>query len=125
MEGAGGHVSLLDRFRQKRPPAPELDLLLVRRLRAVGADLTQPRRIVHFLYFQNETGARAAAAEMEEGGYDVTVAPPAGDVANWSVTAEGARVVDEATIVAFRAWFERVAGRHAGEYDGWEAPAGR
>lgn len=118
-------MSLLDRFRQKRPPAPELDLLLVRRLRAVGADLTQPRRIVHFLYFDSEAGARAAAIEIEEGGYDVTVAPPDGEVAKWSVTAEGARVVDEGTIAAFRAWFERVASGHAGEYDGWEAPAGR
>lgn len=116
-------MSLLDRFRQKRPPAPELDLLLVRRLRAVGADLTQPRRIVHFLYFENETAARVAADEIEEAGYESTVAPPEGDNAQWSVKAEGARVVDETTIVAFRAWFERVAGRHAGEYDGWESPA--
>jgi len=49
-------VSLLDRFRQKRPPAPELDLLLVRRLRSVGADLTRPRPIVHFLDFGSEAG---------------------------------------------------------------------
>jgi hypothetical protein len=39
------------------------------------------------------------------------------------VRAEGSRVVDETTVVAFRAWFERVAADHAGEYDGWESPS--
>jgi hypothetical protein len=116
-------VSLLDRFRQKRPPAAELDLLLVRRLRSVGDDLTRPRRIVHFLDFEREPDAREAGSEIEEAGYDVTVAPPSGDAPHWSVRAEGSRVVDETTVVAFRAWFERVATHHAGEYDGWESPS--
>ena len=114
-------MSLLDRFRQTRPPAPELDLLLVRRLRSVGADLTRPRPIVHFLDFPSEADARAAAAEIEAGGYGVTVA--AGENATWSVRAEGTRVVDESTVTVYRPWFERVAAAHAGEYDGWESSA--
>jgi hypothetical protein len=114
-------VSLLDRFRQKRPPAPELDLLLVRRLRSVGADLTRPRAIVHFLDFPSEAGASAAAAEIEAGGYDVTVAPS--EKGQWSVRAEGTRVVDESTVTVYRPWFERIAAAHAGEYDGWESSA--
>lgn len=118
-------MSLLDRFRQKRPPAAELDLLLVRRLRSVGDDLTQPRRIVHFLDFARESSARAAASVVEEAGYEVTVAPPGAEASHWSVRAEGSRVVDEATVVAFRAWFERVAAEHSGEYDGWESPSAR
>jgi len=113
-------VSLLDRFRQKRPPAPELDLLLVRRLRSVGADLTRPRPIVHFLAFPSEADARAAAAEIEGGGYVVTVAAENG---TWSVRAEGTRVVDESTVTVYRPWFERIAAAHAGEYDGWESSA--
>jgi hypothetical protein len=112
-------VSLLDRFRQKRPPAPELDLLLVRRLRSVGADLTRPRPIVHFLDFGSEADARAAGAEIEAGGYEVTVA--AGDDGAWSLRAEATRVVDESTVTVFRPWFERIASAHAGEYDGWES----
>ena len=113
-------MSLLDRFRQKRPPAPELDLLLVRRLRSVGADLTRPRPIVHFLAFPSEADARAAAAEIEGGGYVVTVAAENG---TWSVRAEGTRVVDESTVTVYRPWFERIAAAHAGEYDGWESSA--
>jgi hypothetical protein len=116
-------VSLLDRFRQKRPPAAELDLLLVRRLRSVGDDLTRPRRIVHFLDFADEDAAHEAAREVEEAGYDVGVEPPSDSVPHWRVRAEGTRVVDQATIVAFRSWFERVAAEHAGEYDGWESPS--
>jgi hypothetical protein len=125
VEGGDGEVSLLDRFRQKRPPAAELDLLLVRRLRSVGDDLTRPRRIVHFLDFAREPDAREAATEIEEAGYDVAVAPPGADAPHWSVRAEGSRVVDETTVVAFRAWFERVAAGHAGEYDGWESPSAK
>jgi hypothetical protein len=114
-------VSLLDRFRQKRPPAPELDLLLVRRLRSVGADLTRPRPIVHFLDFAREADARAAAEEIEAAGYDVTVA--GGESGRWSARAEGMRVVDEATVTVYRPWFERIAAAHDGEYDGWESPS--
>jgi hypothetical protein len=113
-------VSLLDRFRQKRPPAPELDLLLVRRLRSVGADLTRPRPIAHFLDFPTEAGARAAAEEIEAGGYDVTVAADESE-GQWSVRAEATRVVDESTVAVYRPWFERIASAHAGEYDGWES----
>jgi Regulator of ribonuclease activity B len=113
-------MPFLDRLRQNRPPPAELDLLLVRRLRSVGADLTRPRPISHFLYFGGEPEARRAAADIEDAGYDVTVEPTE---EQWSVRAEGSRVVDETTIVAFRAWFEDLAGRHGGEYDGWESPA--
>jgi adenine-specific DNA methylase len=125
VEGGDREVSLLDRFRQKRPPAAELDLLLVRRLRSVGEDLTRPRRIVHFFDFARESDAQAAARVVEEAGYAVTVAPPGADAPHWSVRAEGNRVVDETTVVVFRAWFERVAAEHAGEYDGWESPSAR
>jgi Regulator of ribonuclease activity B len=41
----------------------------------------------------------------------------------WSLRAEGQRIVGAETIAAFRAWFERIAAEHGGEYDGWEAAA--
>jgi hypothetical protein len=115
-------VSLLDRLRQKRPPAAELDLLLVRRLRSLGEDLTRPRPILQFLDFSSAQAAREAARVIESAGYEVTVTAPADPAARWSVRAAGNRVVDESTVAAFRAWFERLADEHGGEYDGWEAP---
>jgi hypothetical protein len=116
-------VSFLDRLRQKRPPPAELDELMLRQLRARGADLTRPRHVLHFLYFADETAARRAALAAEAAGYDVSVGEPDGSVAEWSVRAEATRVVNQTTVNAFRAWFERRAAQHGGEYDGWEAAA--
>jgi Regulator of ribonuclease activity B len=116
-------MSLLDRLRQKRPPAPELDLLVVRQLESAGADLGRPRHVVHYLYFEAEEGARRAAGEIEAAGYGVAVAAPEGDVEQWAVRAEATRVVDPTTVAAFRASFERIAAAGGGEYDGWEASA--
>lgn len=115
-------MSLLDRLRQKRPPEPELDLLLVQRLRARGEDLTRPRPILHFLDFPDAAAATAASRALEEAGYVVTVEPPEDADAPWTARVEGERVVDETTVPAFRRWFEQLAAEHGGAYDGWEAP---
>jgi hypothetical protein len=111
-------------FRQKTPPpAPELDRIIVAQLRGRGADLALPRHVLHFLYFDDETAARAASAEVERAGFEATVAEPDEAVAQWSVRAEATRVVDETNVDAYRAQFERIASEHGGEYDGWEAAA--
>ena len=116
-------MGFLDRFKQKPPPAPELDRLILRQLEARRADLTKPRHVLHFLYFADEVAARGAASAVEESGYAVTVTPPDERVAEWSVRAEATRCVDYSNVAAFRAQFERVAAEHGGEYDGWEAAA--
>lgn len=118
-------MGLLDRIRRRRPPGTkaEADRLVLRQLASRGADLTRTRHVVHFLYFTGEGAARAAAEEIANGGYETTVTPPDEGIEEWSVRAEGHRVVDTTTVSGFRAWFERVAGAHGGEYDGWEAAA--
>jgi hypothetical protein len=116
-------MGLLDRFKQRRPPAPELDRLILKQLEGRRADLTKPRHVLHFLYFGDESAARSAAADVEAAGYDVAVTPPDENVAEWSVRAEAIRCVDYSNVAAFRAQFERVAAAHGGEYDGWEAAA--
>ena len=115
-------MSFLDRLR-KPPPAPaEADRLMLRRLESLGANLTRPRHVLHYLTFADEAHARNAAHEIDRAGYDVTVTAPDDDaVPTWSVRAETTRVVDATTVDAFRPWFERIAAEHAGEYDGWEA----
>ena len=116
-------VGLLDRLR-KPPPAPaEADRLTLRQLESLGANLTRPRHVLHFLYFADGQHARDAAQDIDRAGYEVTISPPDDTIAEWSVRAEATRVVDGTTVDAFRAWFERVAAEHAGEYDGWEAAA--
>lgn len=96
---------------------------MLRQLESRGANLSRSRHVLHYLSFADEVRARTAAHEIESAGYDVTVTAPGDELPTWSVRAEANRVVDATTVDAFRAWFERVAAEHAGEYDGWEAAA--
>lgn len=115
----------LDRLLRGTPPedTAALDQLVVRQLRGLGADLSKPRHVRHFLYFEHERDARAAADVIAEGDYDVSVAAPGGDEASWTVVGEGYRVVGADTVAGFRTFFEHVCERHHGEYDGWEPAA--
>jgi hypothetical protein len=112
----------LDRLLRGKPPddTAELDQLVVRQLLGLGADLAQPRHVRHFLYFAQERDARAAADEIAEGEYDVSVTAPTADEPLWTVVGQGYRVIGSDTVAGFRAFFEAVADRHHGEYDGWE-----
>jgi hypothetical protein len=118
-------MGLLDRFRRRGTPATsaELDALVIRQLVGAGADLTKPRHVIHFLYFDDEASARAADDQIGAAGYETTVRPPGEVIEQWSVRAETHRVVTSSTVEVFRTWFERVASEHGGEYDGWEAAA--
>ena len=118
-------MGFLDRLLTTRAPASgaDTDRLVLRQLEGLGADLTQARHVLHFLYFSTEAEARGAADGIEKGGYEVTVTPPDENVAQWSVRAEATRVVDATTVAGFRESFERVATACQGEYDGWEAAA--
>lgn len=116
-------MGFLDRFKQKRPPGPELDELILKQLRSRGADLLRPRHILHFLYFADEAAAGKAAVVVEAAGYETSVTEPDERIAEWLVRAETIRVVNETTVHAFRPWFEQLAAEHGGEYDGWEAAA--
>jgi len=116
-------MGFLARLLKPRAPATtaEADRLVLRQLEGLGADLTQARHVIHFLYFPEETVARRAAEEIGKAGYDATVTAPNGTIREWSVRAEATRVVAATTVEAFRAWFEEVAAEFQGEYDGWEA----
>lgn len=60
---------------------------------------------------------------IEQAEWESSVSPPDERIAEWSVRAEGYRVIGGATVEAFRAWFEQIAADQHGEYDGWEASA--
>jgi hypothetical protein len=92
------------------PPIPESD------------DAAQPPSPELFFLFPAEEDARAAATELEQHGYRVRTAPPADDVPDWSVIAEGTPAGGDLKTaeLAFRAWAEARDGR----YDGNEIPVG-
>ena len=121
----GQAMSFLDRIRYHRPPKTpeEADKLALRQLEARGADLSLPRHVIHFLLFEREGDARAAAGVVDGNSWSTRVDPPTATVAEWSVRIDGHRVVGPDTVAAFRAQFEQAAAAHGGEYDGWEAAA--
>ncbi len=118
-------MRFLDRIRyQGAPKTPEdADKLALRQLAGRGADLTKPRHVIHYLYFAADDDARAAAEAIGEASWTTNVEPPTDAIAEWCVKADGNRTVGPETVAAFRAWFEKVAADHRGEYDGWEAAA--
>jgi hypothetical protein len=121
LEVAG--VGFLDRFRKPNPFATPAgrDKLSLQYLEKRGAVLALPRHVIHFLYFDTEADAEHAREEIPEAEWDATVVAPNEPGKQWIVRAEGIRVVDSQTVASYRAWFERVAERCNGEYDGWEA----
>lgn len=118
-------MSFLDRIRhQGSPKTPQdADRLALRQLAGRGADLAKPRHVIHFLYFATEDDARAAADAVTEGSWTASLEPPTDMIDQWCVKADGHRILAPETVVAFRSWFESLAARHDGEYDGWEAAA--
>jgi hypothetical protein len=115
----------LERLLRGNPPedTAALDELVVRQLQGLGADLAKPRHVRHFLFFEHERDARAAADEIAEADYDVSVIAPGDDEPSWTVVGQGYRVIGADTVAGFRAYFEHVSERHRGEYDGWEPAA--
>jgi hypothetical protein len=113
---------LIDRIRYGGAPKTpeEADRLALRQLAGRGADLAKPRHVVHFLYFETESSARRAAEAIGDA-WRAQVEPPTETIAYWTVRADGTRILGPDTVAAFRAWFDDLAARHHGEYDGWEA----
>ncbi len=116
-------MSFLDRIRYHRPPKSpqQADALALRQLAGRGANLTKPRHVIHFLLFENEDDAEAAADAIRGTSWNAHVEPPAESRAEWTVRADDDRIVSVDTVAAYRSWFEQIASQHDGEYDGWEA----
>ena len=116
-------MSRFDRMLRGKPPATaeEADEITVQKLAGMGADLSRPRQIVHFLGLSSGLAVDDVRAALERAGYEVTVEEPDEETAHYVVRAEALRVVSSTTVPAFRAWFERLAAEHGGDYEGWEA----
>jgi len=99
------------------------DLLVLHQLMQAGAELTQPRHTVHYLYFADPEAATAASREAEGNGFEVEVREPLPDhPGQWSlVCGRHGVVVHPDTVRDHGDLFDSLAERHGGEYDGWEA----
>jgi Regulator of ribonuclease activity B len=101
------------------------DLLILGQLIDSGAELTQPRHVLHYVYVPSPTSATAAADEARAYGFEATVKDPLPAYPDqWLVLCERHdAVLDPEYVRTCGDWFEALAERHGGEYDGWEAAA--
>jgi Regulator of ribonuclease activity B len=115
-------VGLFDRLFRRQKPAPAVDdpiTVMVSRLRQ--ACLQAETRYVSadfFCYFPDEASATAAAREAINARYRTVV-----DVSDgtYALQATCTLELDEALVRDHVVWFEELARRHGGEYDGWGA----
>jgi Regulator of ribonuclease activity B len=108
--------------------SPELgikykDVSLLELMVEQGADLTQPRHALYFLYFNSADVAHAAADDGRAAGYTCEVRDPVPQrPGQWSVVCERPdALLDPAGVRAADDLFQGIADRHSGEFDGWEA----
>lgn len=99
------------------------DLLVLEQLVKAGADVTQPRHVLHYLYFPDRDRAGPAAEEAATEGFEVTVREPLPEYPEqWTLVCESHDVVLELeTVRDTTDYFEGLAESHGGHYDGWEA----
>jgi hypothetical protein len=88
-------------------------------LESLGADLTRPREVLHYLYFPAESSASEAAEAIVACGYRVAVKPAPQEASSWLVVATAEVTVDAESIEDARRTFEGIAAVGDGEYDGW------
>lgn len=98
------------------------DLLVMGHLIEAGADLTEPRHTLYYLYFRDEDAALVGAAAARDLGFTVDVREPSDGVDDWAVVCEhAALVLDPDTVRTNTDRFDALAAEHGGQYDGWEA----
>ena len=121
-------MSLLDRLKRDRPPADgeaAADRQVIEQLTAAGADLSQPREVVHYVHLPSRESAEAFAPMVANQGYAPEIreaAPESGDdIRPWTVAATAHTVVSEEGVAAARRVFTELAAEYGGAYDGWEA----
>lgn len=107
--------------------SPELglrfkDLAVLGSLMEAGADLSQARHVIYYLYAPTKEVAEAMAHEVEENDFDATVREPLPEYPDqWRVACEKHAVTSPDFVRAADDLFQGVADRHSAEYDGWEA----
>ena len=103
------------------------DAAILGQLRTLGADLSLPREVLHYIYLPTENAAEQVAAALAGDGFSVEH-HPAADVDQapqnpWLVLAITETVVTQESVRAARHRMQQLASEHGGNYDGWEAAA--
>lgn len=101
--------------------------MILQQLKSAGADMSQEREVIHYLYMPTREASHAAAEALRSKGYSVeekmsATAKP--DTPNpFLVLATKHMVLTPWVTHEFGQLFEELASFHQGDYDGWEAAA--
>jgi Regulator of ribonuclease activity B len=98
------------------------DLAVLGQLIQAGADLAESRHIVFYSYAPSAEVGRSMRLEAEARGFDCDVREPLPQFpGQWAVVCETHAVASPEFVRDASDFFEDLAERHGGEYDGWEA----
>jgi len=116
-------VGLLSRlFGPREADADQQDEQVMAALRHAGADLSQPREVIHYLYLPTEAATHAAVARIDRDDRFVhAVIDPETGKSRIKMTHTAVVTLD--AMRALRLELESAAAEGGGEYDGWEAAA--
>ncbi len=104
-----------------------MDQDIIAQLKRNGSDVTKPTDVVHYLYIPARRDAEEASRRSVAAGYRAAVGEPLGKLPNgtvekrYSVVAHKTMVPSLGNVRRARTFFESLAHRFGGEYDGWEA----
>jgi hypothetical protein len=101
------------------------DRLVLEELSAAGADLSQPREVVHYVHLPSREAAEAFAPMVVNQGFEPQIREPVPEAADdprpWTVAATSHMVVTEEGVALARRSFTELAAEYGGVYDGWDA----
>ncbi len=101
-------------------PSEEEDTIA--ELEQVGADLSRPMRVEHFLLFPFASLAAGAADDLRGQGFEAEFGPDEEQEAGWAVVARHRTLVTVESLSKLRAKMDALAAARGGEYDGWNIP---
>ncbi|HKV03611.1 MAG TPA: ribonuclease E inhibitor RraB [Candidatus Acidoferrales bacterium] len=105
----------------------QADQFILDQLKRLGAGMSQPREVIHYLYLPSGEAARQAAEALQSKGYRTEDKMAANANINrqnpYLVLAKNHIVASPQAVQELRRLFEELASFHNGEYDGWEAAA--
>ncbi len=96
------------------------DAKTLKALAEAGSDLTKPHVIDHWVFFQDESGARAAAKDLVAARFTVVSLEKDPQGSEWRLLARKTMVPRLKDVERTSAFFEKLARRNRGDYDGWE-----
>jgi regulator of RNase E activity RraB len=103
----------------------EGDLRIIEQIARDGADMSQPREVVHFFFMPTAEAAHRATDSLLMEGYRIEVAKTADSDRNtvnpWMALVRNEAIVSIDAVDSFYERFTALARSFGGQYSGWEA----